>query len=654
MEKYNASVLQHLKWEQNKAPNLTSLVEKKAEWLAEYNEGFWENWYTNVFNIDTANSFGLSLWCIILGVSSDLFDFTPATQRWAFGRFRENFIYDPNYHTTNPLPTNKQSKGGNFGSEGDALSNLDDVRTLLKFRYATLVSSGRIAYMNRMMNMILNKGKPWDVANHEYAYAVDSTSKGVPLAATVWISDWQGMRDIPTGAASSRREYIIGNTDLNGAQFVKNEVSVLSRTITAPDGTSAANIIAPTVTDGVHTFEIDTSYGGNAFKNPSFEEELLYWTVGKPAKTSVEFGGYVGDKCCRIANDTTAVSIVQQDSLVAGKVYVASVMVRFSSDAVVADSSNTKIRIAPSGQPPLMDIQFVGGGIPIYTDWKLITGQFTASVTGPYDISIVGLLSAGYLEVDDVKLYEKVGTVVNNDYPTEVNDIVFSSFIKGDRYTKIGIETHHFGPNGQHTVAGYNTVDLATGDIGGGGDTRIISYPNDWFRIFIRTDVPDEFVTSRFVIYMLDDNGNQSFGGDPYGGISIWGMMAEISEDENDFVSVQNFPESFIGANNVTTAGVISFGRVPNAGMEIYWSGSWGLGSYGNPQLVATANGTINSFQISKPVNDGALVTAANKIEFRIGKNVKISDKLINLMNDRSNGLMFQNACVTYQVIKES
>jgi hypothetical protein len=88
--------------------------------------------------------------------------------------------------------------------------------------------------------------------------------------------------------------------------------------------------------------------------------------------------------------------------------------------------------------------------------------------------------------------------------------------------------------------------------------------------------------------------------------------------------------------------------------MKIYWSGSWGLGNYGNPQLVATANGTINSFQIAKPVNDGALVTAANKIEFRIGKNVKISDKLINLMNDRSNGLMFQNACVTYQVIKES
>lgn len=446
MEKYNASVLQHLKWEQNKAPNLTSLVEKKAEWLSEYNEGFWVDWYTNVFNIDTANSFGLSLWCIILGVSSDLFDFTPATQRWAFGRLRENFIYDPNYHTNNPLPANKQSKGGNFGSEGDSLSNLDDVRTLLKFRYATLVSSGRIAYMNRMMNMILNKGKPWDVANHEYAYAIDSTSKGVPLNATIWISDWQGMRSIPTGAASSRREYIIGNTDLNGAQFVRSEVTVLPRTITAPDGISDANIIAPTTVDGIHTFEIDTSYGGNAFKNPSFEEGFLYWTVNGTDKITIQPDGYIHDNCCRMEAKSVVTSVVQGTTLKANTKYTASIMVRFSSDAVVQDSSNTKLRIAPSGQAPVSDVQYAPTGTPIYTDWKKITTTFTTTTAGAYDISSVAFLSAGYLEIDDIKLYENVGTVTNNDYPAEVNDIVFSAFIKGDRYTKIGIQTYHFWP----------------------------------------------------------------------------------------------------------------------------------------------------------------------------------------------------------------
>lgn len=55
-------------WQYGKAESLTSLMSQKEQWYNNNVTGFWDNFYTNIFNLQTANSFGLNLWGSLLNV----------------------------------------------------------------------------------------------------------------------------------------------------------------------------------------------------------------------------------------------------------------------------------------------------------------------------------------------------------------------------------------------------------------------------------------------------------------------------------------------------------------------------------------------------------------------------------------------------------
>lgn len=94
MDKYNGDLTQALKWLENNAPQITELVTGYQTWRVTNNDTFWTNWRSAVFNLDTANSFGLMIWCQILGVPSDLVGLVANNYAWAFGEYRKNFIYE--------------------------------------------------------------------------------------------------------------------------------------------------------------------------------------------------------------------------------------------------------------------------------------------------------------------------------------------------------------------------------------------------------------------------------------------------------------------------------------------------------------------------------------------------------------------------------
>src|ERR1700730_2318587 len=103
MQAYDGDLTQALKWLQNEAPNLQSLVNQKAAWYSQFHESFWANWQVNVFNLQTANSFGLMVWCIILGVPSQLFGLYPVDASFAYGALRQNYKYSGvGYAITDP------------------------------------------------------------------------------------------------------------------------------------------------------------------------------------------------------------------------------------------------------------------------------------------------------------------------------------------------------------------------------------------------------------------------------------------------------------------------------------------------------------------------------------------------------------------------
>lgn len=55
-------------WQYDLASNLQQLMFNKQAFNSVNVSQFWNNFITNVFNIDTANTFGLELWGIVLGI----------------------------------------------------------------------------------------------------------------------------------------------------------------------------------------------------------------------------------------------------------------------------------------------------------------------------------------------------------------------------------------------------------------------------------------------------------------------------------------------------------------------------------------------------------------------------------------------------------
>lgn len=169
MQVWNGDIEQALKWMHSNAPNIQSLIQQKKAWYTKFHNQFWDDWKINVFNLDTANNFGLMVWCIILGVPSQLFGLYPPDRAWAYGADRQNFVgISPG--VTDPSP------GGNFYGGGEfTLLTAQEIRWALKLRYAMLVGNSRLMYINRMLNWIFNDGEPWDIGGGKYFYVTDVT-----------------------------------------------------------------------------------------------------------------------------------------------------------------------------------------------------------------------------------------------------------------------------------------------------------------------------------------------------------------------------------------------------------------------------------------------------------------------------------------------
>ena len=202
----NGSILQAMKWMQNKAPNIQSLVQQKSDWYNQFHESFWTNWKANIFDLRTANAFGIMIWCTILGVPSSLFGLYPVGKTsWAYGPDLQNYIYSAMHVVANP-----NLDGGNFfGGGPTTIVDLQDARWILMLRYAALVSNGRISLMNHMLRFIFNNDEPWDFPGKKYFYAIDSTA---PDAQTL----------VPTAPVTNpmTMEYRIGANMPLSAQFI--------------------------------------------------------------------------------------------------------------------------------------------------------------------------------------------------------------------------------------------------------------------------------------------------------------------------------------------------------------------------------------------------------------------------------------------------
>lgn len=140
---FSVDLLRAILWQYNDAARLQSLLQSKASWYAEEQEGFWTDWLRDVFDLTTANDFGLSVWGIILGVPLS-YGIPSSGPRpvFGFGQYNLNF------------------NNGNFGRDASGVAGLtiDQKRLVLRLRYFQLTSDGTVPHINFVLREVFGSG----------------------------------------------------------------------------------------------------------------------------------------------------------------------------------------------------------------------------------------------------------------------------------------------------------------------------------------------------------------------------------------------------------------------------------------------------------------------------------------------------------------
>lgn len=145
---YVVNLLQAVLWQYDEAKNLLSLINQKQEWYNINQTKFWQDWYINVFNLLTANEFGLSVWSYILFVPLFLENIPESDDApiWGFNKIIS-------YPTLENTYLNFEN--GNFSSKGTIIYlTVEEQRFLLRLRYFQLSNRGSIYYINQFLNYL--------------------------------------------------------------------------------------------------------------------------------------------------------------------------------------------------------------------------------------------------------------------------------------------------------------------------------------------------------------------------------------------------------------------------------------------------------------------------------------------------------------------
>lgn len=174
---FNVNLLRAILWQYNEASNLQGLLNAKNAWYEANQSEFWESWITDVFDLRTANDFGLQVWSIILGQS-----------------LYTNYVIDDTEDAFGFGDENQNFDNGIFGSVtgGTNVYSTEVARLLLRLRYFQLVSSGTIPETNRMLKYLF--------ADYGDAYLIDNYDM-----TQTYILDF---------AIPSEMRYMLYNTDI--------------------------------------------------------------------------------------------------------------------------------------------------------------------------------------------------------------------------------------------------------------------------------------------------------------------------------------------------------------------------------------------------------------------------------------------------------
>lgn len=129
---FSVDLMRALLWQYNDAARLEALVRQKQAWYDANQSAFWSDWVADVFDLRTANDFGLSVWAIILDIPLVVASAVDPSDKpiWGFGQYRENFT------------------NGNFAAISSSALSTEQKRLVLRLRYFQLVNDGAVTEIN--------------------------------------------------------------------------------------------------------------------------------------------------------------------------------------------------------------------------------------------------------------------------------------------------------------------------------------------------------------------------------------------------------------------------------------------------------------------------------------------------------------------------
>jgi hypothetical protein len=156
---FSVDLMRALLWQYNDAARLQSLLEQKQAWYDLNQQGFWDDWVRDVFDLRTANDFGLSVWAVILNAPLVIVAGGDGDKPiWGFAADDFNFT------------------NGNFANTQTSGLTTAQKRLVLRMRYFQLVTRGAVTEVNAFMNALFaDDGLVWvvDGLNMKARYVFD-------------------------------------------------------------------------------------------------------------------------------------------------------------------------------------------------------------------------------------------------------------------------------------------------------------------------------------------------------------------------------------------------------------------------------------------------------------------------------------------------
>lgn len=164
---FSVDLMRAILWQYNDAARLQSILSQKSAWYEERHSEFWSDWIRDVFDLTTANDFGLSVWGIILDIPLSFgLPGTGARPAFGFGPYNRNF------------------NNGNFGRDAAGVAGLtmEQKRLVLQLRYFQLISDGSAPHINYVLQRVFGTGYVLDPEDMTATYVFPSALPSGVLA----------------------------------------------------------------------------------------------------------------------------------------------------------------------------------------------------------------------------------------------------------------------------------------------------------------------------------------------------------------------------------------------------------------------------------------------------------------------------------------